>query len=59
MIDDCLKLTTYFGERDRANGRSSPTRFVDLYERRAFQTSIVMRAIEGFGIKHQLQTARC
>ena len=58
MIDDCLKLTTYFGERDRSNGAFLADALVDLYERRAFQTSIVMRGIEGFGIKHHLQTAR-
>ena len=58
MIDDCLKLTTYFGERDRANGAFLADALVDLYERRAFQTSIVMRGVEGFGIKHHLQTAR-
>jgi PII-like signaling protein len=58
VIDDCLKLTTYFGERDRANGAFMADALVDLFERRAFQTSIVMRGIEGFGIKHHLQTAR-
>ena len=58
MIDDCLKLTTYFGERDRANGAFLADALVDLYERRALQTSIVMRGVEGFGIKHHLQTAR-
>lgn len=58
MIEDCLKLTTYFGERDRANGAFLADALVDLYERRAFQTSIVMRGVEGFGIKHHLQTAR-
>jgi PII-like signaling protein len=58
VIDDCLKLTTYFGERDRSNGAFLADALVDLYERRAFQTSIVMRGIEGFGIKHHLHTAR-
>jgi PII-like signaling protein len=58
VIDDCLKLTTYFGERDRADGAFVADALVDLYERRAFQTSVVMRGIEGFGIKHHLQTSR-
>ncbi|HEY7622246.1 MAG TPA: DUF190 domain-containing protein [Solirubrobacteraceae bacterium] len=58
MIDDCLKLTTYFGERDRTDDAFLADALVDLYERRAFQTSIVMRGVEGFGIKHHLQTAR-
>jgi PII-like signaling protein len=58
VIDDCLKLTTYFGERDRADGAFVADALVDLYEQRAFQTSVVMRGIEGFGIKHHLQTSR-
>jgi PII-like signaling protein len=58
VIDDCLKLTTYFGERDRTDDAFLADALVDLYERRAFQTSIVMRGVEGFGIKHHLQTAR-
>jgi PII-like signaling protein len=57
VIDDCLKLTTYFGERDRTDGGFLADALVDLYERRAFQTSIVMRGVAGFGIKHHLQTA--
>jgi PII-like signaling protein len=56
--DDCLKLTTYFGERDRAGGAFLGDALVDLYERRAFETSVVLRGVEGFGIKHHLQTAR-
>ena len=31
---------------------------LELYERRALQTSILLRGIEGFGIKHRLQTQR-
>jgi PII-like signaling protein len=58
MIDDCLKLTTYFGERDRTKDGFLADALVDIYERRALQTSIVMRGVEGFGIKHHLQTAR-
>ncbi len=58
MIDDCLKLTTYFGERDRAGDAFLGDALVDLYERRAFEAGVVLRGVEGFGIKHQLQTAR-
>jgi len=56
--DDCLKLTTYLGERDRADGAFLATALMDLYARSAFQTSVLMRGIEGFGLKHRLQTAR-
>jgi len=58
VIDDCLKLTTYFGERDRAGDAFLGDALVDLYERRAFEAGVVLRGVEGFGIKHQLQTAR-
>lgn len=58
MNDDCLKLTTYFGERARAGGGFLADAFIDIYARHELQTSIVMRAIEGFGIKHHLRTDR-
>jgi PII-like signaling protein len=52
--DDCLKLTTYFGERDRTTGRF----LADAYERHALQASVLLRGTEGFGIKQRLQTQR-
>lgn len=58
MNQDCLKVTTYFGERDRHNGRYLADELLDLYERNAFHTSVLLRGIEGFGIKHRLQTQR-
>jgi PII-like signaling protein len=56
--EDCLKLTTYFGERDRANGGSLADAFSDIYARHELQTSLVMRGVEGFGVKHHLRTDR-
>jgi PII-like signaling protein len=56
--DDCLKLTTYFGERDRANGGYLADAFTDIYARHELQTSLVMRGVEGFGVKHHLRTDR-
>jgi PII-like signaling protein len=56
--EDCLKLTTYFGERDRAGDRFLADALIDVYERHAFQTSALLRGAEGFGIKHRLQTQR-
>jgi PII-like signaling protein len=56
--DDCLKLTAYFGERDRANGGFLADALSAIYERHELQTSLVMRGVEGFGAKHQLHTDR-
>jgi PII-like signaling protein len=56
--DDCLKLTTYFGERDRAGDRWLADAFIDVYARHELQTSLVMRGIEGFGAKQHLRTDR-
>jgi PII-like signaling protein len=56
--EDCLKLTTYFGERDRANGGFLADAFSDIYARHELQTSLVIRGIEGFGAKHHLHTDR-
>lgn len=58
MNEDCLKLTTYFGERDRVNGGFLADALLDIYKRHALQTSVLLRGTEGFGIKHRLQTQR-
>jgi PII-like signaling protein len=55
---DCLKLTTYFGEHDRADDRFLADALTDIYARHQLQTSLVMRGTEGFGIKHHLHTDR-
>jgi len=56
--DDCLKLTTYFGERDRAGGAFVADALTEIYARHGLQISIVMRGVEGFGAKHLLRTDR-
>jgi len=58
MNEDCLKVTTYFGEHDRYEGRYLADAMLDLFEHHALQTSILLRGTEGFGIKHRLQTQR-
>ena len=58
MNEDCLKLTTYFGERDRVGGRFLADAFVEIYARHELQTSLIMRGIEGFGAKQHLHTDR-
>jgi PII-like signaling protein len=56
--EDCLKLTSYFGERDRAGDRFLADALVDVFERHRFAVSVLMRGTEGFGLKHRLQTQR-
>jgi PII-like signaling protein len=56
--EDCLKLTTYFGERDRAGSRLVADALLDVYGRHGLQTSVLLRGIEGFGSKHHLHTDR-
>jgi PII-like signaling protein len=58
LTQDCLKLTTYFGERDRANGRFLADELLDIYERHELETSVLLRGAEGFGVRHHLRTQR-
>jgi PII-like signaling protein len=58
VSEDCLKLTVYFGERDRARGRFLADCLTGIYARHRAQTSLVMRGVEGFGVKHHLHTDR-
>jgi PII-like signaling protein len=55
---ECVKLTTYFGERQRAGGRFLADRLMDIYAEHELATSVVMRASEGFGAKHGHRTDR-
>lgn len=58
MIEDCLKVTTYFGERARIKGGFLADAFTDIYARHELQASLVMRGVEGFGARHTLRTDR-
>jgi PII-like signaling protein len=58
MGEDALKLTAYLGERDRFGRALAADALLDLYERHGVRTSALFRGIEGFGIKHRLQTER-
>ncbi len=58
MNDDCLKLTIYCGERDRVARRFLVDVVTEIYARHQLQTSLVMRGVEGFGVKHHLRTDR-
>jgi PII-like signaling protein len=56
--EECLKLTTYFGERDRADGRLVADALLDLYGKHEIQSSMLLRGMEGFGLEHHLRTDR-
>jgi PII-like signaling protein len=56
--EDCLKLTIYFGERDRANGGFLADVLTDIYERHRLQTSVLLRGVAGYGAKQHLRSDR-
>ena len=58
MTADCLKLTSYFGERHRSGGRFTADALIELYGRHEIAASILLRGTEGFGLKHHLRTDR-
>ena len=58
MNPDCLKLTAYFGERARTPGAYLADALIDCYARREVQLSLVLRGVEGFGLKHHRRTDR-
>jgi PII-like signaling protein len=56
--EDCLKLTTYFGERHRTEHGLVADALLDVYERHEVAISVLLRGAEGFGLKHHLRTDR-
>jgi PII-like signaling protein len=54
MSAECLKLTAYFGERDRADGRLLADELLALYQRRGVRLSALFRGAEGFGRLHHV-----
>ena len=58
MNGDSVKLTSYFGERQRAGGRFVADALIDLYGQHEIAASILLRGTEGFGLKHHLRTDR-
>jgi PII-like signaling protein len=55
---NCLKLTTYFGERHRTADGLVADALLDIYGRHRVTTSILLRGVEGFGLKHHLRSDR-
>ncbi len=58
MNEDCLKLTTYFGERDRTQDGLLADELMDIYGGHSLQASVLLRGSEGFGRLHHLHTDR-
>ena len=56
MNADGIKLTSYFGERNRVNGAFVADALLDLYSRHDIAASIMLRGIRGFGLNHHLRT---
>ena len=56
MAVEALKLTCYFGERHRVDGRFVADELLDLYGRHQLAIAIMMRGVEGFGAKHQMRS---
>ena len=56
MNEDCLKLTTYFGERQRSGDRFVAEAMLDLFGEHQIASSILLRGIAGFGPRHHLRT---
>lgn len=58
MNADCLKLTSYFGERQRTPDGFAADALLGLYGRHQIATSILLRGTEGFGARHHPRTDR-
>ncbi|HEY4916112.1 MAG TPA: DUF190 domain-containing protein [Solirubrobacteraceae bacterium] len=56
--EDCLKLTTYFGERDRTPNGLLADELLDIYGAHELQTSVLLRGAEGFGRKQHARADR-
>ncbi len=57
-MTESLKLTSYFGERQRCAGGFVADALLELYGRHEIAASILLRGTEGFGLKHHLRTDR-
>jgi PII-like signaling protein len=53
-----MRLTVHLGDRDRVEGRLLADVLLDCYARHNVRSSVLLRGIEGFGIKHRLASER-
>ncbi len=53
-----LKLTTYFGERERTSAALLSDELLRLYARNEVRASLLLRGAEGFGGHHRLRSDR-
>ncbi len=58
MNEDCLTLTTYFGERDRTPDGLLADELLEIYGGHRLAASVLLRGTEGFGRMHHLRTDR-
>ncbi|HET8607667.1 MAG TPA: DUF190 domain-containing protein [Gaiellaceae bacterium] len=58
MNEDCLKLTTYFGEHQRVGRELLSDALHDVYQRHGLEAAVLLRGTEGFGLRHTLHTQR-
>jgi PII-like signaling protein len=58
MAGEALKLSVYFGERDHDGGRLLADAVIDVFAQHGMRESVLLRGIEGFGIKHRLLSDR-
>lgn len=59
MGEDARKLTVYFGERSQvAPGRFAADALLDLFGSHRIAASVLLRGIEGFGLRHTLRSDR-
>jgi PII-like signaling protein len=58
VSDGLLKLTVYFGESDRAAGRLASEAVTDLYQSADIRLAVLLRGIQGFGLRHHMHTDR-
>ena len=56
MNQDCLKLSAYFGERQRVDRRFYADELLDLFGEYQLATSILLRGLGGFGLRHHLRS---
>jgi PII-like signaling protein len=57
-MEEALKLTTYFGERSRVEGRLLADELLDIHARQAVRVSVLLRGVQGFGAKHRRRSDR-